>query len=97
MDRSTFKVILFTLFIIFIGRYDQDGKMLKWAIYYHIHDVRCTMYVYFIPYLIPLSTVQEHFLLPPCDNVPVVVYDEEPSSLIAYSLRYINQANLIQI
>ena len=29
----------------------------------------------------------EHYVLPPCQGVPVVVYDHEPSSIIAYSLR----------
>ncbi|KAK6165394.1 hypothetical protein SNE40_022328 [Patella caerulea] len=28
----------------------------------------------------------EHYLLPPCERVPVVVYDSEPSSIIAYAL-----------
>ena len=34
------------------------------------------------------SSVKEHYLLPPCETVPVIVYDEEPSSIIAYTLRY---------
>lgn len=35
------------------------------------------------------SSENEHYLLWPTLNVPVVVYDEEPSSIIAYTLGYV--------
>lgn len=39
----------------------------------------------FTPLALPFQP-SEHHLLPPCDRVPVVVFDQEPSSIIAYAL-----------
>ena len=33
------------------------------------------------------SNIDEHHLLPACDKVPIVVLDNEPSTIIAYALR----------
>ena len=35
------------------------------------------------------SMLNEHHLLTPCERLSVVVYDHEPSSIIAYSLRWV--------
>ncbi|KAK7498566.1 hypothetical protein BaRGS_00010226 [Batillaria attramentaria] len=32
------------------------------------------------------NKAEEHYLLAPCERVPVIVYDQEPSSIIAYGL-----------
>jgi len=42
------------------------------------------VYLYF-------SELSDHYLLPVSDRVPVIVYDHDPSSIIAYSLRYITR------
>ncbi|XP_076460083.1 1-phosphatidylinositol 3-phosphate 5-kinase-like isoform X2 [Babylonia areolata] len=39
----------------------------------------------FTPLALPFDP-SEHHLLQPCERVPVVVYDQEPSSIIAYAL-----------
>ncbi|XP_041374474.1 1-phosphatidylinositol 3-phosphate 5-kinase-like isoform X2 [Gigantopelta aegis] len=39
----------------------------------------------FVPVTSPFDPA-EHYLLPPSDRVPVVIYDYEPSSVIAYAL-----------
>ncbi|XP_046543785.1 LOW QUALITY PROTEIN: 1-phosphatidylinositol 3-phosphate 5-kinase-like [Haliotis rubra] len=39
----------------------------------------------FTPITMPFDPA-EHYLLPPCEKIPVVVYDYEPSSVIAYAL-----------
>ena len=38
------------------------------------------------------SDADEHHLLPKCEKVPIIVYDQEPSSIIAYTLRYVGIA-----
>ena len=50
--------------------------MVENMVVFHTHEV-----VYFS------DASEHHVCTPPCEGVPIVVYDHEPSSIIAYSLR----------
>ena len=48
------------------------------------HNSQCNM----IRCLHSYSDADEHHLLPKCEKIPIIVYDQEPSSIIAYTIRY---------
>ena len=59
-----------------------------------IVDVRCFIYIRKARLFLCLflsSPVHEHHLLPISEDIPIVVNEKEATSIIAYTLRFVNK------
>ncbi len=48
------------------------------------------------PHCVSSPADEHHALQPACEHIPVTVYDQEPSSIIAYALSCVDYHNKLQ-